>query len=157
MEIRKGMYALPQAGNLVHNKLKILLKSQCYYPAPHTPNLWTHKNKDIYFSLVVYNFSVKYTKESDARNLIRLLQIIYTVTTDFTGAKDGGSTYHGIIINVQYNFLCQDTLNQLSYDLKTSRLFILNIHRINISTLYILTRHLNQFQKIISHHSCNHK
>ena len=39
MEIRKGMYALPQTGNLVHNKLKILLKSQCYYPAPHTPNL----------------------------------------------------------------------------------------------------------------------
>ena len=39
MEIRKGMYALPQAGNLVHNKLKILLKSQGYYPISHTPNL----------------------------------------------------------------------------------------------------------------------
>ena len=58
MEIREGMCGLPQAGRLVNDKLKILLKSKGYYPNPHTPDLWTYKSKDIYFSLVVYDFGV---------------------------------------------------------------------------------------------------
>ena len=92
MEIRKGMYGLPQAGKLAHDKLKKLLISRDYHPAPHTPGLWTHKRKDIYFSLVVDDFGVKYTKESDVQELIQLLSTTYTVTTDFTGVKYCGLT-----------------------------------------------------------------
>ena len=92
MEIRKGMYRLPQAGKLAHEKLEKLLVSRDYHPTPHTPGLWTHKRKDINFLLVVNDFGVKYTKESDVQELIQLLCTTYTVTTNFTGVKCCGLT-----------------------------------------------------------------
>ena len=92
------MYGLPQVGKLAHEKLKKLLHSCSYHPTPHTPGLWTHKRKDIYFSLVVDNFGVNYTKESDGQELIQLLCTPYTVTTDFTGVK-----YYGLTLLWDYN------------------------------------------------------
>ena len=42
MEIRKGMYGLPQAGILANKLLKKRLARHGYHEQPHTPGLWKH-------------------------------------------------------------------------------------------------------------------
>jgi hypothetical protein len=42
MEIRKGMYGLPQAGILANKLLKLGLAHHGYFKQPHTPGLWKH-------------------------------------------------------------------------------------------------------------------
>ena len=47
MEIRKGMYGLPQAGILANKLLKKRLAKHGYYELPHTPGLFTHDSRPI--------------------------------------------------------------------------------------------------------------
>ena len=42
VEIRKGMYGLPQAGILANKLLKERLAQHGYYECPRTPGLWKH-------------------------------------------------------------------------------------------------------------------
>ena len=43
MEIRMGMYGLPQVGVLANKPLKEHLARHGYFEQPHTPGLWKHK------------------------------------------------------------------------------------------------------------------
>jgi len=70
MEIRKGMYGLPQVGILVNKLLKKRLANQGYYELPHTPGLWKHVSSPIAFTLVVDDFGVKYVGETYAHHLV---------------------------------------------------------------------------------------
>jgi hypothetical protein len=54
------MYGLKQAGLLANQLLQTRLAPFRYYPARHTPGLWLHKTRPIYFTLVVDDFAVKY-------------------------------------------------------------------------------------------------
>jgi hypothetical protein len=47
VEIRKGLYGLPQAGLLANERLVKHLSTYGYYPAKHTPGLFRHKSRDI--------------------------------------------------------------------------------------------------------------
>ncbi len=47
MEIRKGMYGLPQAGILANKLLKLRLARHGYFELPHTPGLWKHASRPI--------------------------------------------------------------------------------------------------------------
>ncbi len=47
MEIRKGMYGLPQAGILANKLLKKCLPKHGYIKQPHTPDLSSHKSHPI--------------------------------------------------------------------------------------------------------------
>jgi hypothetical protein len=58
IETRKGMYGLKQAGLLANQLLQTRLAPFGYYPAQHTPGLWLHKIRPIYFTLFVDNFTV---------------------------------------------------------------------------------------------------
>ena len=58
VEIRKGMYGLPQAGMLANKLLKTRLKKHGYYECTHTPGLWRHKTRNISYILCVDNFGV---------------------------------------------------------------------------------------------------
>ena len=42
VEIRKGVYGLPQAGIIANTQLALHLKTQCYSPNTHTPGLFMH-------------------------------------------------------------------------------------------------------------------
>jgi hypothetical protein len=53
MKIRKGMYGLPQAGILANKLLKKCLATHSYFKQPHTPGLFSHKSRPIWFNLVV--------------------------------------------------------------------------------------------------------
>eukprot|EP00957_Ditylum_brightwellii_P058094 4405855-Ditylum_brightwellii.AAC.1 len=85
VEIRKGMYGLPQTGKIANNQLVKHLKQYGYRPTKHTPGLWKHKTRDITFCLVVDNFGVKYTSKKDVKHLIDALQKLYTITVDHKG------------------------------------------------------------------------
>ena len=49
-----------QAGIITHDALKEHRKTYRYALANITQGLWTHKDRDISFTLVVGNFGIKY-------------------------------------------------------------------------------------------------
>jgi hypothetical protein len=65
IEIRKGMYGLPQAGILANKLLKKRLARHKYFEQPHTPGLWKHDRRPIWFNLAVDDFGIKYVGEDN--------------------------------------------------------------------------------------------
>ena len=51
MEIRKGMYGLPQAGKIANDLLTTRLAKHGYYPSKITPGLWHHERRPTKFTL----------------------------------------------------------------------------------------------------------
>jgi hypothetical protein len=92
VEIRKGMYGLPQAGIIANTRLQAHLNTHGYHSSPNTPGLFRHKTRPITFTLVVDDFGVKYVGRQHADHLLQCLQEIYTVTTDWEGTKYCGLT-----------------------------------------------------------------
>ena len=92
VEIRKGMYGLPQAGRIASDRLTAFLAPHGYAPVPITPGLWKHNASDLMFTLVVDDFGVKYTNTADANHLIATLKQLYAVSDDWTGTKYCGLT-----------------------------------------------------------------
>jgi hypothetical protein len=92
VEIRKGMYGLPQAGRIANDRLTAFLAPYGYGPVPITPGLWKHDSRDLTFSLVVDDFGVKYTKKEDADHLMTTLKTLYSVSEDWDGARYCGLT-----------------------------------------------------------------
>ena len=92
VEIRRGMYGLPQAGRLANDQLISNLAPHGYAPCPLTPGLWRHKTRDIVFSLVVDDFGIRYSNRADADHLIATLRTEYEVSLDWTGERYCGLT-----------------------------------------------------------------
>jgi hypothetical protein len=97
VEIRKGMYGLPQSGRLANDRLIKFLAPHGYTPVPITPGLWKHNERPLTFTLVVDDFGVKYTSRDDADHLMTTLQQLYSVSIDWTGTK-----YCGIQLEWDY-------------------------------------------------------
>ena len=97
VEIRKGMYGLPQSGRIANDRLIKFLAPHGYAPVPITPGLWKHKDRSTTFTLVVDDFGIKYTNQADADHLITTLKLLYSVSVDWTGAK-----YCGIQLTWDY-------------------------------------------------------
>ena len=97
VEIRKGMYGLPQAGRIANDRLTAFLAPHGYAPAPITPGLWKHAASDLVFVLVVDDFGVKYTDKADAERLMQTLKELYAVSEDWSGAR-----YCGLTIDWDY-------------------------------------------------------
>jgi hypothetical protein len=92
VEIRKGMYGLPQAGIIANVRLKKHLAEHGYLPTEHTPGLCHHETRPISFALVVDDFAIKYVGKEHAKHLFQTLRGIYTITVDWTGTKFCGLT-----------------------------------------------------------------
>ena len=60
VEIKKAIYGLPQAGALTNKLLKESLDPAGYFEVPHTPGLWIHITRPVQFTLIVYDFGVKF-------------------------------------------------------------------------------------------------
>ena len=82
-EIRQAMYGLRESGYIANIELKRILVLEGYIPSKFTPGLFTHKTRDIAFSLVVDDFEVKYTKREDAEHLLKTKQDRYTIKADW--------------------------------------------------------------------------
>jgi hypothetical protein len=99
LEIRKGMYGLPQAGILANQLLVKCLAPFGYAPVTHTPGLWKHESCPILFSLVVDDFGVKYVGKAHAQHLIDTLSSFYELTVDWEATKYCGITLEWDYIN----------------------------------------------------------
>ena len=97
VEVRKGMYGLPQAGLIANELLEKRLNKEGYFQSTLVPGLWTHKTRPISFTLVVDDFGVKYTREQDVHHLIGTLKKNYEITDDWKGEK-----YIGITLDWDY-------------------------------------------------------
>jgi hypothetical protein len=91
------MYGLPQAGIIAQKLLEERLGKHCYSQSQNIPGLWTHTTRPIFFSLIVNDFTVKYTRKEDAEHLLKVLKMDYTSTEDGTGTK-----YLGLTIEWDY-------------------------------------------------------
>ena len=86
MEIRKGMYGLPQAGMLANKLLKRRLAKHGYYEVRHTPGYWRHVWEPINFTLVVDDFGVGYEDNEHTLHLLQTLRQYYkAVSVNWTG------------------------------------------------------------------------
>ena len=74
MEISRGIYGLPQSGILSNKLLKKRLENHGYHELPHTPGLFRHENRQVWFTLVVDNFGIKYVGEESAKHLLGVLK-----------------------------------------------------------------------------------
>ena len=92
VEISKGMYGLAQAGRLAQDRLFALLERNGYVQAQHTPCLFKHSVNKTAFVLVVDDFGIKYSSQSDADHLLSVLRQLYTITVDPTGSNYIGLT-----------------------------------------------------------------
>ena len=97
VEVRKGMYGLPQAGIIAQELLEKRLEAHGYYQSPIVHGLWLHKWRPIQFSLVVDDFGVKYVGEEHAQHLVGILKNHYKLTEDWEGGK-----YIGIDLEWDY-------------------------------------------------------
>ncbi len=86
MEICKGMYGLPQASVLANKLLKIRLARHGYFEQPHTPGLWKHHSRPVWFNLCVDNFSIKYIGAENLQHLYDALRTeTYGIVEDWEG------------------------------------------------------------------------
>eukprot|EP00957_Ditylum_brightwellii_P110822 8452442-Ditylum_brightwellii.AAC.1 len=85
IEIKKGMYGLPQAGILANKLRTARLAEHGYYPRPAT------------FALVVDDFGGKIKEEEHGEHLINALKEHYEVTVDMEG-----KIFCGIHLNWDY-------------------------------------------------------
>ena len=85
MEVRKGMYGLPQVGLLAQILLRYQLKNHGYEQSKITPGFWKHKGKQICFTLVLDDFGVKYVGKEHARHLISVLKEHYEISEELEG------------------------------------------------------------------------
>mgnify|MGYP000960355379 CR=1 FL=1 len=112
VEIQKGMYGLPQAGILSNKLLRTRLAQDGYFELPHTPGLWKHVCRPVWFTLVVDNFGVKYIGQENAEHLMNSLKKHYEVEEDWAG-----QLYCGIKLNWNYDQGYVDT-DMVKYTLK---------------------------------------
>ena len=92
VEIRKGMYGLPQAGIIAQELLEKRLNARGYKQSKFTPGLWTHETRKTKFALVVDDFGIKYESEDDAQHLIDSLTPFYEIKVDKEGERFIGLT-----------------------------------------------------------------
>ncbi len=97
VEIRKGMYGLPQAGLLAQELLEQRLNKHEYHQSTRTPGLWTHKWRPVQFTLVVDDFGIKYVGEENLQHLTSILHEHHEISIDRTG-----TSYIGIHFDWDY-------------------------------------------------------
>ena len=98
IEIRSGIYRLPQAGLLAQELLEDRLMAHGYHQNQLITGLWEHDTRPITFTLVVDDFGVKYVNKEDINHLMNALKENYTVTEDWEGER-----YIGIHLRWDYD------------------------------------------------------
>ena len=86
------MYGLPQSGILANKLLKERLEDDGYTELPHTPGLFKHETRPVWFTLCVDDFGIKYIGKEHALHLLSVLRKHYDVEDDWTGGLYCGVT-----------------------------------------------------------------
>ena len=83
-----------------------------YFEVPHTPGLFRHKTRLVWFTLVVDDFGIKYVGKEHAQHLLNVLKEFYEIEEDWTG-----SLYCGITLDWHYDQQYVD-ISMVNYVLK---------------------------------------
>ena len=97
-EIRKALSGLFESGYIANVELKRILGLEGYVPSKFTLGLFTHKMREIVFSLVVDNFGVRYKKREDAEHLLNTIQGRYSVKAEWDP-----TFYLGVTLEFDYD------------------------------------------------------
>merc|ERR1711923_249081 len=95
MRIIRGIYGLPQSGRLANQLLKKRLEGHGYHEVPHTPGLFSHKWRPIWFTLVVDDFGINILGKRHADHLLSTLKECYDMETDWGGICTAESHSNG--------------------------------------------------------------
>jgi hypothetical protein len=95
--IEKAWYGLKESGKIAHDDIVAHLHKHGYERAKRTEGLFTHKTRDISFTLVVDDFRIKYTNKTDVEHLITSLEQKYTMKVDYEATQ-----YVGINLKWDY-------------------------------------------------------
>ena len=98
MEIRHGIYGLPQSGILTNKLLKERLAVDSYFELPYNPGLFKHETRHVWFTLTVDDFGIKHIGNEHALHLTDTLKKHYKVKVVCEG-----SLYCGIFSKLHYN------------------------------------------------------
>ena len=110
MEIRRGMYDLPQTGILAKNLPKKRLARHGYFDELHTPGLWKHESHPVWFNLAVDDSGIKYIEEDNLQHLYDTLwKEIYEIVEDRLGDLYCGIHSNGVITNATLTWTCPNT------------------------------------------------
>ena len=92
------MYGLPQSRILANKLLEECLENHGYQELPHTPRLFKHDSRPIWFTLVVDDFGIEYVGKEHIEHLLKTLEGYYKLEVDWDGAL-----YCGIKLDWHYN------------------------------------------------------
>ena len=87
IEIRRGIYGIPQSGLLAQQLLEKRLNAEGYKQDTLVLGLWTHTWLPITFTLCVDDFGVNYVGEQHVDHLMTVLRNHYTISRDWTGSR----------------------------------------------------------------------
>jgi hypothetical protein len=141
IEIKKGIYGLPQAGILANELLHRNLAKDGYLPTTHTRGLWTHDTHPISFSLVVDYFGVKYVGREHAEHLMACIRKNYNISSDWNGGAYCGLKLDWDYKNAQSIFLCQDTSKPHSINTNILPQHAQNTHHIRGIHPFVAPKH----------------
>lgn len=96
-EVNGGMYGLKQAGMIANRTLVQRISTAGYYQCKHTPGLFRHNTRKVWFCLVVDDFFAGYVGKENADHLISTLRQDYSATVDWEA-----KTYCGITMKWDY-------------------------------------------------------
>ena len=109
IKIVREIYGLPQLGKLANDLLKKRLKEEDHFKVDHTPGLFEHKWRPVWFTLVVDDFGIKYIGEKHRDHLLGILNRYYNMKLDYKGELYCGITLKLKHKKVTLTFLCQTT------------------------------------------------
>lgn len=96
--IDMAWYGLKESGKIANDDMvTLLLHRHGYHQAKHTIRLFTHKYRDISFTLVVHYFGMKYTDPRDVDHLLTALRTKYKMSVDMDAKQ-----YVGIDLQWDY-------------------------------------------------------
>ncbi len=99
------MYGLPQSGILANKLLKKRLALHGYFEQSHTPGLWKHVSRPVWFNHCVDDFGIKYIgiktssiytmpSEKKPTKLLRIMKVNYIVAYLSSGiTRNDGLTH----------------------------------------------------------------
>ena len=97
IEIRRGMYGIPQLGLLAQQLLEKRLNAEGCSQYTLVPGLWTYSWRPSTFTVCVNYFGVKYVGEQHVDHLMTVLSSHYTIFNDWNN-----SPYLGLDLDWDY-------------------------------------------------------
>ena len=89
-KICKGVYRLKQAGIIANLELQKYTETFSYHPVRFTAGIWKQETNNTIFALVVDNFGIKCTSESNIEHFLNALRKKYSITVDIKAEKHIG-------------------------------------------------------------------